>query len=129
MGGPIGHKYRYAFTKGQIDCMMVRMVYFLHDVEPDQGVFSVVPGTTSRITTRLMARLGPDDEPGMIGLPVKAGDAILFTEHLRHGGLINKSEQDAQDPPRRLRSAVDDVPEYRDRRRSATTSPSQRESD
>jgi hypothetical protein len=31
--GPIGHKYRYAFTKGGIDCMMVRMVYFLRATE------------------------------------------------------------------------------------------------
>ena len=29
----------------------------------------------------------------MIGLPVKAGDAILFTENLRHGGFINRSQQ------------------------------------
>ncbi|MCW3094956.1 MAG: hypothetical protein JWL77_574 [Chthonomonadaceae bacterium] len=29
----------------------------------------------------------------MVGLPVKAGDAILFTENLRHGGLTNHSEQ------------------------------------
>jgi ectoine hydroxylase-related dioxygenase (phytanoyl-CoA dioxygenase family) len=37
--------------------------------------------------------VGPDEEPGMIGLPVEAGDAIFFTEHTRHGGLINRSEQ------------------------------------
>jgi hypothetical protein len=93
MGGPIGHKYRYAFTNGQIDCMMVRMVYFLHDVEPDQGVFSVVPGTHKSNYNTPYGGLAPDDEPGMVGLPVKAGDAILFTEHLRHGGLINRSER------------------------------------
>jgi ectoine hydroxylase-related dioxygenase (phytanoyl-CoA dioxygenase family) len=29
----------------------------------------------------------------MIGLEVKAGDAILFTENLRHGGLTNRSDQ------------------------------------
>ena len=29
----------------------------------------------------------PDEDPDMIGLEVKAGDAILFTENLRHGGL------------------------------------------
>lgn len=29
----------------------------------------------------------------MIGLPVKAGDAVLFTENLRHGGLTNHSQQ------------------------------------
>ena len=29
----------------------------------------------------------------MIGLEVKAGDAILFTENLRHGGLTNRSDK------------------------------------
>mgnify|MGYP002829473472 FL=1 len=28
----------------------------------------------------------------MVGLEVKAGDAILFTEHLRHGGFTNRSD-------------------------------------
>ena len=28
----------------------------------------------------------------MIGLEVEAGDAILFTENLRHGGFVNHSE-------------------------------------
>jgi len=93
MGGPISHKYRYAFTKGEPDCMMVRMVYFLHDVAMDEGPFSVVPGTHKSNYNTPYGNVGPDDEPGMIGLPVKAGDAIFFTEHTRHGGLINRSEQ------------------------------------
>lgn len=33
------------------------------------------------------------DEPGVIGIPVKAGDGILFTEARRHGGLPNSSDQ------------------------------------
>jgi len=92
MGGPVSPKYRYTFTEGRIDCMMVRMVYFLHDVGPDEGVFSVVPGT-HKTNWRSPYPGGPDDEPGMVGLPVKAGDAIFFTEHTRHGGLINRSEK------------------------------------
>ena len=91
MGGPISHKYRYAFTSGKIDCMMVRMIYFLHDVSMDEGVFSVVPGTHKSNYYSPYREAPPDDEPGMIGLPVKAGDAIFFTEDLRHGGLINRS--------------------------------------
>ena len=29
----------------------------------------------------------------MVGLEVKAGDAVFFTESLRHGGLTNRSDQ------------------------------------
>jgi len=92
MGGPIDHKYRYSFNARGIDCMMVRMIYFVQDVSNEQGAFSVVPGT-HKSNYPSPHRCGPDEEPGMIGLPVKAGDAILFTENLRHGGLTNRSEQ------------------------------------
>ncbi|MBA3708247.1 MAG: phytanoyl-CoA dioxygenase family protein [Planctomycetes bacterium] len=92
MGGPIGAKYRYAVNAQGIDCMMVRMVYFLHDVRCRDGAFSVVPGTHKSPFTP-PARELPDDEPGMIGLEVGAGDAILFTENLRHGGLVNRSDR------------------------------------
>ena len=92
MGGPIDHKYRYAFTNGRIDCMMMRMIYFVHDVSSEEGAFSVVPASHK---SNLKPPYGhdPDTEPGMIGLEVKAGDAILFTENLRHGGLTNRSNQ------------------------------------
>lgn len=92
MGGPIDHKYRYAFTGGQIDCMMVRMVYFVHDVGPEEGPFCVVPAT-HKSNYKSPYGNNPDVEPGMIGLPVQAGDAILFTENLRHGGFTNRSPQ------------------------------------
>ena len=92
MGGPIDHKYRYGFTQGKIDCMMVRMIYFVHDVNAEQGAFCVVPATHK---TNFAPPYGhqPDREPGMIPLEVKAGDAILFTENLRHGGFTNRSSQ------------------------------------
>ena len=92
MGGPVHHKYRYAAQGGRIDAMMVRMVYFLHDVTSEQGAFSVVPGT-HKSAFAPPYNCDVDDEPGMIGLEVTAGDAIFFTENLRHGGLTNRSDQ------------------------------------
>lgn len=91
MGGPIGAKYRYSFNRTGIDCMMVRMVYFVHDVGPDDGPFCVVPATHKSNYPTPYGTHDSDAEPGMVGLPVKAGDAILFTEHLRHGGKSIKS--------------------------------------
>ena len=84
-------KYRYSFGEQGIDCMMVRMVYFVRDCSNEEGAFCVVPGTHK---SNLPCPYGsnPDEEPGMVGLEVKAGDAILFTEHLRHGGFTNRSD-------------------------------------
>ncbi len=93
MGGPVSWKHRYDYTSRGIDCLMVRMVYFVHDVGPGQGEFCVVPATHKSNMASPYEGRNPDTEPGMIGLPVKAGDAILFTENLRHGGLTNRSNQ------------------------------------
>ena len=90
MGGPLDHKYRYSFNAKGIDAMMVRMIYFVHSVSNEEGAFCVVPGTHK---TNRPSPYGndPHTELGMIGLEVEAGDGILFTENLRHGGLVNRS--------------------------------------
>ena len=93
LGGPVASKYRYTFNQHGISCMMVRMIYFVHDVGPGQGEFCVVPATHKSNMESPYEGTDPDKEPGMIGLPVKAGDVILFTENLRHGGLTNRSQQ------------------------------------
>ena len=90
-GGPAAQKYRYSF-QDRIDCMMVRMVYFIQDVGDAEGALCVVPGTHKSAKPSPYGN-DPSQEPGMIGLEVKAGDAILFTENLRHGGLPNRSNQ------------------------------------
>jgi hypothetical protein len=92
MGGPLGAKYRYRFYDGRMDCMMIRVIYFLHDVSTDQGAFCVVPGT-HKSNFASPYHCAPHEEPDMVPLEVKAGDAILFTENLRHGGVPNLSEQ------------------------------------
>lgn len=91
MGGPISEKYRYSFVEGKIRCMMTRMVYFVHDVGPEDGPFCVVPATHKSSMRSPYGTNDADAEPGMIGLTVQAGDAILFTENLRHGGLTIRS--------------------------------------
>ena len=92
-GGTRSAKYRYDVDRRGIDCMMVRMVYFLHDVSREQGAFCVVPGTHKGNFDCPYDTRDPDVEPGVVGLEVKAGDAIFFTEALRHGGLTNRSAQ------------------------------------
>lgn len=95
MGYPHGHgpKYRYSVLGGKINCMMVRMIYFLHDVGPDEGVTCFVPGSHLGSFAMPEPAAPVDGEPGVVGLPVKAGDAIFFTENCRHGGFPNQSEK------------------------------------
>jgi hypothetical protein len=92
-GGPCSPKYRYGFNANGIDCMMVRMIYFVQDVRHEQGPFSVVPGTHKGNYHSPYTDATVDTEPGMIGVEVEAGDGVIFTESLRHGGLTNHSEQ------------------------------------
>lgn len=91
-GGPTSQKYRYAVKGESIDCMMVRFIYFVHDVSNEEGAFCVVP-YTHKSAYSAPYQGSVDEESGMIGLEVKAGDAILFTENLRHGGLTNRSDR------------------------------------
>lgn len=95
MGYPHGSgpKYRYNILDGKIDCMMVRMIYFLHDVKADEGVTCFVPGSHLGRFPMPEPRATVDREPGVIGIPVKAGDAIFFTENCRHGGFPNHSDR------------------------------------
>ena len=85
-------KYTYNFRNGRIDCMMVRMIYFIHDNDADNGAFTVLPGT-HKSNLACPYEANPDTEPGTVSVEVKAGDAILFTEALRHGGRTNVSDQ------------------------------------
>ena len=89
---PTGDKYTYSYNQDGIDCRMVRFIYFIHDVTAEQGAFCVVPGTHKSNLQAPYDR-NPDIEPGMVSLEVKAGDVILFTENLRHGGVTNRSDQ------------------------------------
>ena len=89
---PTGDKYTYRFNENGIDCRMIRFIYFVHDVTEEEGAFCVVPGTHK---SNLQSPYGrdPDEEPGMVSLEAKAGDVIVCTENLRHGGVTNRSEQ------------------------------------
>jgi hypothetical protein len=92
MGGLGSQKHRYTINTKGIDCMMVRFVYFVQDVSNAEGAFCAVPGS-HKSAFRPPYSCPIDEEPGMVGLEVKTGDAILFTENLRHGGFTNHSNQ------------------------------------
>ena len=96
MGGPIDSRNRYTFvppnsdgsTNRRFDLLAVRVLYALHDVPVENGPLCVVPGSHK---SNFQSPYGKDplQEPGMIPLPMAAGDALFFTENLRHGGYPN----------------------------------------
>ena len=95
MGHPHGRgqKYRYEVIDGEIQSTMVRMIYFLHDVSMDEGPTCFVPGSHRNVFPVPVKTASVEGEPGVVGIPVKAGDGILFTEACRHGGFSNRSEK------------------------------------
>ena len=101
MGGPIDRRNQYQFVGGSLidshsggntardfNLLTARVMYALHDVPMDNGPLCVVPGS-HKANFHSPHGKDPLSEPGMIGLPMQAGDAILFTENLRHGGFPN----------------------------------------
>jgi hypothetical protein len=72
-----------------IDLVSLRVLIALHDIDRDNGPLCVSPATHK---SNLWSPYGgePDQDPTMVSLPMKAGDVILFTEALRHGGMPNR---------------------------------------
>ncbi|SKA37842.1 Phytanoyl-CoA dioxygenase (PhyH) [Enhydrobacter aerosaccus] len=106
MGGHMDVRNRYEFagvkmydSAAQVwrvrdfDLAAVRVLYALHDVPEDYGPLCVVPGSHKSNYFSPYPDQKPTAEPGMIPVPLKAGDAILFTENLRHGGFPNHRDQ------------------------------------
>ena len=113
MGGQVSVKHAYAFNRTGINCMMVRMIYFVHDVGPDDGPFSVVPAThKSNLPVPYEGR-NPDEEPGMTGLPARAGRRHSVHRKSAPRRPDQPVGPDAQDSPYRVRPVLDEVAEYR----------------
>lgn len=103
MGGPIDRRNRYTFvadpTPGaggnsgrHFDLLAVRVLYALHDIPVENGPLCVVPGS-HKANYRSPYGNDPMEEPGMVALPMEAGDALFFTENLRHGGFPNAMDR------------------------------------
>jgi hypothetical protein len=97
MGYPRNTNRRFSYyvdSGGVCSAAMIRMVYFLHDVDVDQGPICFIPGShRTAFEPPVPKGTLAEDEPGMIPILVKAGDAVLFTEACRHGGVTNRSTQ------------------------------------
>ena len=112
--------FHYALTSRGIDYMMVRMIYFLHDVgNGASGRLCVVPGTHKSNYHSPYGEVRTKN-PGMIR-PRVAGRATGSCSRrvcVTAGSRIAPRKRARLDP-RRLRPALDDVAEHRHHGRAA----------
>ena len=84
----------YAFGAGEFKCVSVKVAYALTDVAIEEGAFAVIPGSHKSNFDNPIAGQIPDENHSLIETcPCKAGDAVIFTEDLTHGALVNRSNK------------------------------------
>lgn len=84
----------YALNRDRFECVSVKIGYALTDVGPDDGPFAVIPGShKSNYAVPGIRELPQADDPLVQPIPVRAGDAVLFSEDLTHGALVNRSDR------------------------------------
>ncbi len=89
-GTPVIPKCQYRCHDGQMMSTLTKAVFPLLDCAEKDGCFAVIPGAHKSNFARPWGR-HPEENPPLVGLPVEAGDAIIFTEALTHGSLVNTS--------------------------------------
>ena len=89
-GTPIISKCQYHCRNRQMVSTLTKAVFPLLDCSEEDGCFAVVPGAHKSNFPRPWGN-HPDENPALQGVAAEAGDAIIFTEALTHGSLVNTS--------------------------------------
>lgn len=63
----------------------VRVAYYLNDLTPDNGPFRLLPRSHICLHPEARAYIRYDSHPEEVALPVRAGDAVLFSPRVFHG--------------------------------------------
>ncbi|MBT4140242.1 MAG: hypothetical protein HOE48_20165 [Candidatus Latescibacteria bacterium] len=91
-GTPMIPKCQYRCENGQMMSTLTKAVFPLLDCDAEDGCFAVIPGAHKSSFPRPWGN-HPDENPALVSVPAKAGDAIIFTEALTHGSLVNVSDR------------------------------------
>lgn len=89
-GTPIISKCQYHCRNGQMVSTLTKAVFPMLDCGPEDGCFAVIPGAHKSNFAKPWGN-HPDDNPPLVPVPARAGDAIIFTEALTHGSTVNTS--------------------------------------
>ncbi len=84
----------YALNRDRFECVSVKIGYALTDVGPDNGPFVVIPGShKGNFAVPGNLKLPDPADPLVEPLTVQAGDAVMFSEDLTHGAMVNRSDR------------------------------------
>ena len=89
-GTPVIPKCQYHCHNGQMISTLTKAVFPLLDCEAEDGCFAVISGAHKSNFPRPWG-IEPDENPALVPVPARAGDAIIFTEALTHGSVVNTS--------------------------------------
>jgi hypothetical protein len=89
-GTPLAPCCNFRCHNGKFFCTLVKVVFPLLDCGPEDGCFAVIPGSHKSNFPRPYGS-HPDEISCKVAVPARAGDAILFTEGLCHGSMVNTS--------------------------------------
>ena len=91
-GTPIIPKCQYHCRNGQMISTLTKAVFPLLDCDVEDGCFAVIPGAHKSNFPKPWGS-HPSENPPLVPIPAKAGDAIIFTEALTHGSMVNISNR------------------------------------
>ena len=87
---PISYKCQYHFRDGEMISTLTKAVFPLIDCRIEDGCFAAIPGSHKSNFNRPWGN-HPDENPVFIPILADVGDAIIFTEALTHGSMVNTS--------------------------------------
>jgi hypothetical protein len=91
MGGtPVHPKAAYICQNGRIFSLLTKAVFPIRNHEVGDGCFAVIPGSHKANFARPWGN-HPSENPPLVPLPAKPGDAIVFCEAMAHGSVVNTS--------------------------------------
>ncbi len=89
-GTPIIPKCQYHCKNGEIVSTLTKVVFPMLACDVRDGCFAVIPGAHKSNFPKPWGS-HPDENPVLVPVPAEAGDAIIFTEALTHGSVVNVS--------------------------------------
>jgi hypothetical protein len=87
---PMHPKMAYHCQNGEIFSLCTKAVFPMLNHRPEDGCFAAIPGSHKANFIRPFGD-HPQDNPPLVPVLADPGDAIVFTEALTHGSLVNHS--------------------------------------